>query len=306
MNPYTLVTLLSCLAIAIPAFAQQAGSTGNAQTSTPAASAPSASPGQTATGQPPLEETRGDFWQGDEPGALWLVLHPFASKGYVQRQTTPIRERVNELEELTNENGKTIRDIDDRSQHGIQLASTKTTEADQHAVDATGKAQMAQQAASAVTSHVSKVETQVGKVDVYETSGQTVIRFRPGQTALSKQAKNALDEMATPLRDQHGYVVEVEGFSSGTGQQAIAASRRMADSVVRYLVQNHDIPPYRIYVVGMGNAPMAGEEGTSAKRSGGSRVAISVLKNGVEQVASTPRSDATRTPQIKVGSNGPP
>ena len=30
----------------------------------------------------------------------------------------------------------------------------------------------------------------------------------------------------------------------------------MAESVVRYLVLNHDIPVYRIYLVGMGNAPM--------------------------------------------------
>ena len=29
----------------------------------------------------------------------------------------------------------------------------------------------------------------------------------------------------------------------------------MAESVVRYLVLNHEIPVYRIYLVGMGNAP---------------------------------------------------
>jgi hypothetical protein len=71
----------------------------------------------------------------------------------------------------------------------------------------------------------------------------------------------------------------------------------MADSVVRYLVLNHEIPAYRIYVLGMGNAPMAGEEGATGKRTGGNRVAINVLKNGVEQVASTPGSDSSAPPK---------
>jgi len=40
----------------------------------------------------------------------------------------------------------------------------------------------------------------------------------------------------------------------------------------------------------MGNAPMPGEEGTKAKRTSGSRVAINVLKNGLDRMASTPAS----------------
>ena len=72
---------------------------------------------------------------------------------------------------------------------------------------------------------------------------------------LSENAKTALDEMATPLKNQRGYVVEVQGFASGHGQVAISNSQKMAESVVRYLALNHDIPIYRIYLVGMGNAP---------------------------------------------------
>jgi outer membrane protein OmpA-like peptidoglycan-associated protein len=119
----------------------------------------------------------------------------------------------------------------------------------------------------------------VGNLDQYKASTQTEIRFRPGQTLLSKQAKDALDQMAAPLKNQHSYVIEVRGFSPGRGQAAIAASQKMADSVVRYLVLTHNIPVYRIYTVGMGNAPVAGEEGT--KRPAGARVEVSLLKNDV-------------------------
>jgi outer membrane protein OmpA-like peptidoglycan-associated protein len=95
--------------------------------------------------------------------------------------------------------------------------------------------------------------------------------------------------MATPLKDQRGYIIEVQGFSSGKGQTAIATSQKMADSVVRYLVLNHEIPVYRIFVVGMGNAPVqtASADDTKAKRNSGGRVEISLMKNDLEQLAST-------------------
>ena len=63
----------------------------------------------------------------------------------------------------------------------------------------------------------------------------------------------------------------------------------MAESVVRYLVLNHDIPVYRIYLVGMGNAPtrLRPREDAKPKRITGGRVEVSLLKNNLEQLAST-------------------
>jgi len=121
----------------------------------------------------------------------------------------------------------------------------------------------------------------VGNLDQYKGTAQTEIRFRPGQSVLSKSAKDALDEMASPLKDQRGYIVEVRGFSPGQGQAAIRNSQKMADSVVRYLVLTHNIPVYRIYVMSMGNAAV----GVSAKHPSAARVEINVLKNDVVTAA---------------------
>ena len=219
-----------------------------------------------------------DFWDGDDPNLVNLVTHPFASKKYVQRMTRPIKDRLNELDELTAANAGAIKDVDARAQRGIQMASEKTSIADQHASDAAAKAQQAQSAASQASTGVATAEQMVGSLDQYKGGAQTEIRFRPGQTALSKQAKDALDEMAAPLKDQRSYIIEVRGFSSGHGQLAIAASQKMADSVVRYLVLNHQIPVYRIYQLSLGNAALD-NEGTTAKRISGGRVEIGVLKN---------------------------
>ena len=236
---------------------------------------------QGATGKEPLQpQTREGFWGH---------LNPFARKKYVARQTDPIRDRVNELDELTAANSKQIKDVDARAQQGIQAATNKANEADQHATEANNKAQAAQQTADQASTRLNTVEQVVGNIDQYQPATQTEIRFRSGQTVLSKNAKQALDEMAEPLKNQRGYVVEVQGFSSGKGQEAIASSQKMAESVVRYLVLNHDIPVYRIYLVGMGNAPMqASAEGEAKpKRIIGGRVEVSLLKNNLEQLTAT-------------------
>ena len=236
-----------------------------------------------ASGKPAL--------QPDTHEGFWGKLNPFARKKYVQRQTDPIRGRVNELDELTASNSKMIKDVDSRAQQGIQLASAKAGEADQHAIDAGNKAQMAQQTATQASTRLTTVEQVVGNIDQYKAATQTEIRFRPGQTALSQNAKTALDDMATPLKNQRGYIIEVQGFSSGHGQAAIQTSQKMADSVVRYLVLNHEIPVYRIYVVGMGNAPVeAAMQDKTTKHVSGGRVEISLLKNSEEQLATTAMS----------------
>lgn len=298
MKNRVFVALIVFAVLALPALAQQTSSTSQDQpaasqptqtapatqtsSSTDQSSSMSSSQGVGATGKQPLQaETREGFWG---------KVNPFARKKYVQRQTQPIRDRVNELDELTSANTKMIKDVDSRAQQGIQLASAKANEADQHAVDAGNKAQAAQQTATQANTRLSTVEQVVGNIDQYKATNQTEIRFRPGQSVLSQNAKTALDDMATPLKSQRGYIIEVQGFSSGHGQAAIATSQKMADSVVRYLVLNHDIPVYRIYVVGMGNAPVpsaSAEEQPKSKRTSGGRVEISLLKNDLEQLAST-------------------
>jgi outer membrane protein OmpA-like peptidoglycan-associated protein len=180
---------------------------------------------------------------------------------------------------LTSENGKMIKDVDSRAQQGIQLASEKSTLADQHATDAANKAQLAQTAAKQATTRVSTEEQVVGNIDQFKGTAQTEIRFLSGQSVLSKKAKDALDEMATPLKDQRSYIIEVRGFSAGRGQAAITSSQKMAESVARYLVLDHQIPVYRIYVLSMGNEPVPGANGTMAKPTSGGRVEVSVMKN---------------------------
>ncbi len=264
-----MMKILGCVllfVLASVAFAQQTSTTAS----------PDAAASGSATDREPLSSPRPkDFWDGDDPNLVNLITHPFANKKYVQRHVEPIRDRLNELEQLNSENGSAIKNVDSRSQQGIQLASEKTSQADQHASDAANKAQLAQTAATDASTRVGTAEKMVNGLDQYQGTAQTEIRFRPGQSVLSKAAKDALDAVANPLAREKGYIIEVRGFAPGQGQAAIANSRKMADSVVRYLVLTHNIPVYRIYEMSVGNAAAAaGEKRTSA------RVEVNVLKNG--------------------------
>jgi len=286
MKNRILVSLPLAALLAFPALAQTSSTQTQATPTTTQST-------DTATGKQPF--------QAPAREGFWGRVNPFARKNYVKRQTDPIRDRVNELDDLTAANGKAIKDTDSRAQAGIKLASDKADVADQHALDAANKATMAQQSAQQATTRIQTVETVAGNIDQYKASNQTEIRFKPGQTVLSKNAKDALDEMANTVKGQRGYIIEVQGFSSGKGQVAIQNSQKMAESVVRYMVLNHEIPVYRIYLVGMGNAPVAGTDADAkTKHISGGRVEISLLKNDLEQLSSnSPATTATADQQAK-------
>jgi outer membrane protein OmpA-like peptidoglycan-associated protein len=284
MTNRLLIALPLAAVLAMPALAQTTSQDQTQTQSQPAASSNTST--DTATGKAPLTPPSRE--------GFWGRINPFARKKYVQRQTEPIRDRVNELDDLTAANSKQIKDTDQRAQAGIKLASDKADAADQHAVDAGNKATAAQQSAQQVTTRVTNVENVVSNIDQYKAQNQTEIRFRAGQTMLSKTAKDAIDQMATSVKGQRGYIFEVQGFSSGKGQAAITTSQKMAESVVRYLVLTHDIPVYRIYLVGMGNAPVPSDD-ANAKHVSGGRVEISLMKNDLEQLSSNTGAPMTMT-----------
>jgi outer membrane protein OmpA-like peptidoglycan-associated protein len=279
-----LFTLPLAAALVLPAVAQQTTSDTQQQ---PAASTQSSSQStSTSTGQDTNSDQNLSARQPLQPETregFWGKINPFARKKYVQRQLTPVRDRVNELDDLTAENGRQIKDVDARAQEGIRQADAKASMADQHATDAGSRAQQANQTALQASNRLNTVEQVVGNIDQYQPATQTEIRFHSSQTTLSTKAKQALDDMTSNLKDQKGYIIEVQGFSTGAGQAGIQRSQAMANSVVRYLVEKNEIPVYRVFVMGLGNAKLPAADGET--RAHGNRVEISLLKNNVDQLA---------------------
>ena len=201
-----LITFWLAALLAAPVVAQQAPAANDDQTpvatssqtgSTASSSSSTNSPQSASSDQnmSALQPLQPDYREG-----FWGKLNPFARKKYVQRQLSPIRNRVNELDDLTAANSKEIKDVDARAQEGIRQASLKADEANQHAVNAGDQAQQASQTATQANHRLNTVEQVVGNIDQYQPATETEIRFRPGQTALSPKAQSALDDMATNLK----------------------------------------------------------------------------------------------------------
>ena len=129
MRTAMLLTLLLAAALIVPATAQQTTSDQQpaAQSSSNAA-APDANSDQNLSAQQPL--------QPDTHEGFWGKINPFARKKYVQKQLSPIRNRVNELDDLTAANARQIKDVDARAQAGIRDADAKS--ARQRGLNATG------------------------------------------------------------------------------------------------------------------------------------------------------------------------
>jgi outer membrane protein OmpA-like peptidoglycan-associated protein len=251
----------------------------SAQTSTPPATDTQQQPSSTAqtpqdngtyaTGKPLPTKTNEGFWGH---------MNPLARKKWVNRQVGPVKDRLNELDQLTAKNGNDIKDLDARSSAGIQKAQTTADGASQLATTANTQAGQASQMAQQASTRTDNLNTTVSNLDQYAPMADTEIRFHSGQTVLNAKAKEALDDVATKLQGQKGYIVEVQGYSRTRGQAGIASSQHMADAVVRYLVVEHNIPVYRIYRVALGNAPAESDSGTAAR---GSLVHVTLMHNSL-------------------------
>ena len=107
---------------------------------------------------------------------------------------------------------------------------------------------------------------------------------------LNAKAKDALDQVASQLQGQKGYIVEVQGYSKTRGSAGIANSQKISDAVVRYLVVDHQIPVYRIHLIALGNAPLATGD---TKTTPGSLVHVTLMQNSLATLGAPANASAS-------------
>ncbi|HEX4021427.1 MAG TPA: OmpA family protein [Acidobacteriaceae bacterium] len=283
------ITFIAAAAVAavftLPAIGQSAtqSSTAQVQTGTSTANTTNSELGkynsQYATGQPLQTQSHEGFWGH---------LNPLARKKWVNRQVTPVKDRLNELDQLTATNAQGIKDLDARTQAGLKQADDAAALADSHATVAGNTATQAQQLAQQSSTKTAQLDTTVNGLDQYQSASQIEIRFHGGQSALGDNAKAALDQVASQLQGQHGYLIDVQGYSSLRGQAGVNASRKMAAAVTRYLVTEHQIPLYRIRQIALGHTPIATQDqDASTTHYRGSIVEVNVMHNSLSALSAS-------------------
>lgn len=145
---------------------------------------------------------------------------------------------------------------------------------------ARGGAKAAQETADAAIGGVNATNERISALDDYQVQNTTSVLFRVGSAVLSPQAKEQLDQIAQQALQAKGYVLEIGGFASADG--SVEANRRLsqrrADTVIRYLVENHQIPLRRIITpYGYGESNPVAENNSREGREQNRRVEVKVL-----------------------------
>lgn len=222
-----------------------------------------------------------------------LLAGGCATKKYVRNTTAPIQAKVDQVGEQTTHNSQQIEDtrgqvkqVDEKAQSGISAAQERASTADQHAGeamksagDAMNRANQAAQTGEQNTQALNSLRQVVSNIDDFKLATSVSVPFKFNQYKLSSEAQQELDKLATDVQANKRFFVAVEGYTDSTGSKEYnqALSRRRADAVVQYLVTKHDVPIYRIHMIGLGQEKPLDEARNRAARAKNRRVEVKVF-----------------------------
>ena len=180
-----------------------------------------------------------------------------ATKKYVRQETGAVGTRVDEVQGQV-EQAQTRLDTHEQK---IGEVSKTAQEALQRAMDAGKLAE--------------------GKL-LYETVlTDEKVKFGFDTSDLSPEAKAAIDEFANQLKaENQGVYIEIQGHTDSVGSEKYNEELGLlrAESVRRYLSQQHQFPLHRINVISYGETAAVADNSTREGRSQNRRVALVVLK----------------------------
>jgi OOP family OmpA-OmpF porin len=228
-----------------------------------------------------------------------------ATKKYVRNTSAPIQAKVDQVGEQTTQNSSQINDtrnqvkqVDERATSGISAAQERASTADQHAQtadqhagEAMNKATQAAQVGDQNTQALNSLRAVVSNIDDFKMQTTVSVPFKFDKWALTSDAKQDLDKLAGDVKADKRFFIAVEGYtdSTGTKQYNETLSRKRADAVVEYLVAKHDIPIYRIHMIGLGEQKPVDETRNREARAKNRRVEVKVFS--ADQVTASLSSD---------------
>jgi OOP family OmpA-OmpF porin len=243
-----------------------------------------------------------------------LLAGGCATKKYVRNTTAPIQAKVDQVGEQTTQNTGQIQDtrnqvksVDERAQSGISAAQERASAADQHAAaadqhagEAMTQAKTADQKAEQANQGINSLRQVVSNLDDYKLQTSVSVPFKFDKYALTTEAKQDLDKMVGDVKSDKRFFIAVEGYTDNVGSKSYneALSRKRADAVVEYLVAKHDIPIYRIHMIGLGEERPVEDARNRAARAKNRRVEVKVFS--ADQVTASLNSDGAnraQTPQ---------
>jgi len=206
-----------------------------------------------------------------------------ATKKFVRTSVGQVNDKVDSL-------GRSVEETQERTRQNegkIAEVDQKAAAADQKAVAAQGAADRANTAAQQAAS---TANTAVQHADAIEKASKRLVYevvlsedqggFKFGKKDLPDEAKAKIDEMIQKIKaDPKGAYFEIAGYTDSIGSKEYNEKLGLerAESVMRYLYEQHQIPLFKMNVISYGEANPVAENNTKAGREQNRRVVIRVL-----------------------------
>jgi len=205
------------------------------------------------------------------------------SVGEVNDKVEATNRSLEETQERTRRNEGRITEVDSKAAAAGQAASAAQGAADQAANAAKG----ADAKADTVSAKADTINAKADAIDkaskrlVFETVlSEDEGNFKFAKTVLPDEAKAKLDQMIAAIKaDPKGAYFEIEGHTDNVGDaktnERIGLQR--AETVKRYLYEQHQIPLHKMNVISYGKEKPVAPNKTRAGRAQNRRVVIKVL-----------------------------
>jgi len=147
---------------------------------------------------------------------------------------------------------------------------------------AAGGAVAAQEAADRAVQGVQVANDRINSLDDYTPAQSININFKQRSAVLTAESKTSLVQVAEYAKTSKGFLIEVTGYAYESKNKNVnrQLSQQRAETVVRYLVENHNIPLRRILTpFGYGAANPVADNTTREGRAENRRAEVRVLVN---------------------------
>ncbi len=198
------------------------------------------------------------------------------ARNQISERVTPLEHRTGELEETSRRNtqdiGRLSTDITDvrgRADRAQSQADTALSRADQ--------------ANDRVTGAEQSVSDLRANLDSYTLQNTASVRFNFDSYELTVEAKESLDRMASQIKDRENFILEIQGFADWLGSDSYnnELTQKRAESVRRYIAEQHNIALFRMHILGLGKIRPVADNKTPEGRAENRRVEIRLLTRAI-------------------------
>ena len=213
-------------------------------------------------------------------GLTIAVAPACATKGFVRTEVGSVNSKVDTLsgtlektQERVGQNEARIGTVDQKAEAAGKAASDARAAADAAAASA-------KEVDARLGGRIQEAEAAARRLAFTVTLNEDQGNFRFGVAELPDEAKARLDQMVSQLKaDPKLIYIEIEGHTDNVGPAELneRLGLERAETVKRYLYEQHEVPLHKISVISYGeNKPVAPNE-TREGRAQNRRVVVRVL-----------------------------